>query len=75
MAHSLRYSTYTDPDRIRDRRLADKINVIEPRKNILLFLPLEKPMAMVPELKFLHYCVVGVAVAYVGFGLLYAVLR
>ena len=75
MAHSFRYSTYIGPHRIRDRRLADKINVMEPRKNILLFLPFEKPMAMVPELKYLHYCVAGVAVAYVGFRLLCAVLR
>lgn len=77
MAHSFRCSTHTDPDRIRDRRLAEKINVMESRKNILLFLPLEKPMAMIPELKdidILHYCTVGVAVAYVVFRLLYTVL-
>ena len=73
MAHSFLNSTNTNPDRIRDRRLAVRINVNEARDNIILFLPSRKQPMIHPEMiDILYYCVVFVAVAFFGFMAMFA---
>ena len=73
MAHSFLNSTNTNPDRIRDRRLAVRINVNEARDNIILFLPSrEQPMIHPEMIDILYYCVVFVAVAFFGFMAMFA---
>lgn len=73
MMHPFLCKTDTDSDRIRDRRLAGRIHLMEPRENMILILPSEKlPMIRLQMIDILHYCLVCAAVAFFGFMSIYA---
>jgi hypothetical protein len=76
-ANDMTYSFFcrrdTDSDRIRDRRLAGRIHVMEPRENVILILPSGNlPMIRLQMIDILHYCLVCAAVAFFGFMAIYA---